>query len=166
MSQQELVGAYLDGRISRRTLVRRLVAAGVSLGAAASYAQLLSPERARAGATASTHYPELEVRIRSFDLSQVVADEKLVVKVTADETINFTLYAYRVRNTGGLVFLGSKSDSMPGPDTDKFRIPLTNQGVNDLSGRPKARVRVYLNACDLKGYCAQAIDERKLIAPA
>jgi hypothetical protein len=41
MSREELVEAYLDGKISRRIFIRRLVAAGVSLGAAAAYSDLL-----------------------------------------------------------------------------------------------------------------------------
>jgi hypothetical protein len=48
MSQDELVNAYIDGSVSRRTFIRRLVTAGVSLGAAVSYAHLLSPSRADA----------------------------------------------------------------------------------------------------------------------
>jgi hypothetical protein len=47
MSREQLVETYLRGEISRRVFMRRLVAAGVSLGAAAAYAQL-APERARA----------------------------------------------------------------------------------------------------------------------
>lgn len=43
MSKQELVDSYLNGRISRRVFIRRLVGAGVSLAAAVTYAQTLSP---------------------------------------------------------------------------------------------------------------------------
>jgi hypothetical protein len=49
MSREELVSAYLNGEISRRTFVRRLVAAGVSLTAALSYAEI-DPALAHAGA--------------------------------------------------------------------------------------------------------------------
>ena len=48
MSRDELVNAYIDGSVSRRTFIRRLVTAGVSLGAAVSYAHLLAPGRADA----------------------------------------------------------------------------------------------------------------------
>ena len=48
MSQEELISAYLDGQMSRRTLIRRLVAAGVSFGAAVSYAHVLGHGRAHA----------------------------------------------------------------------------------------------------------------------
>jgi hypothetical protein len=47
MARDELVASYLNGHISRRTFVRRLVAAGVSLTAALTYAQM-RPDLARA----------------------------------------------------------------------------------------------------------------------
>jgi hypothetical protein len=40
MSREELVVAYLDGQISRRVFVRRLMAVGVSLGAALAYSEM------------------------------------------------------------------------------------------------------------------------------
>src|SRR5579872_6068943 len=43
VSQEELVSAYVGGRISRRTFIRRLTILGVSLGAAATYAEALAP---------------------------------------------------------------------------------------------------------------------------
>jgi hypothetical protein len=54
MSREELVGAYLNGEISRRTFVRRLVAAGVSLTAALTYAEM-DPALAHAK-PGNTHY--------------------------------------------------------------------------------------------------------------
>src|SRR5262249_29468863 len=48
VSKEELVEAYLEGKIDRRTFVRRLVGAGVSLAAAGAYAELLRPQRAGA----------------------------------------------------------------------------------------------------------------------
>jgi hypothetical protein len=43
VSREEAVEAYTAGRISRRTFIRHLVAAGVSVGAAVTYAEVLSP---------------------------------------------------------------------------------------------------------------------------
>ena len=48
MSEQELIGAYTSGKISRRIFVRGLVAAGVSAAAAAAYAANLQPAQAAA----------------------------------------------------------------------------------------------------------------------
>ena len=46
MSQQEdLVVAFTEGRISRRAFVRQLVDGGMSMPAALSYAEALSPEK-------------------------------------------------------------------------------------------------------------------------
>ena len=42
MSNEQLMTAYLDGRLGRRQLVRRLVAGGVSLTAAMAYAGITS----------------------------------------------------------------------------------------------------------------------------
>jgi hypothetical protein len=47
MSKEELVDAYVNGEISRRSFVRRLVAGGVSLTAAIAYAQM-DPQLAEA----------------------------------------------------------------------------------------------------------------------
>lgn len=48
MSQEELVHAYLRGSISRRTFIRRLVATGITLSAAITYAHALRPALAQA----------------------------------------------------------------------------------------------------------------------
>jgi hypothetical protein len=43
MSEEELVEAYTDGRVGRRMFVRKLVAGGLTLGAALAYAEALAP---------------------------------------------------------------------------------------------------------------------------
>ena len=48
MSREDLIDAYVSGEISRRTFIRRLAAAGVSLAAAGAYAQLLGTDDAQA----------------------------------------------------------------------------------------------------------------------
>jgi hypothetical protein len=47
-AREELVDAYLEGRVSRRIFIRRLVATGVSVAAAVTYAGALSGEVAAA----------------------------------------------------------------------------------------------------------------------
>jgi plastocyanin len=51
MSRQELVQQYLDGQLSRRVFIRRLIATGVTTAAALSYASVLEavPAEARVG---------------------------------------------------------------------------------------------------------------------
>jgi hypothetical protein len=56
VSRQDIVDSYLQGEISRRSFVRRLVAAGVALSAATAYAELLSPRWAQAATTVTCHY--------------------------------------------------------------------------------------------------------------
>jgi hypothetical protein len=46
VSKDELVSAYVQGRISRRMFVRGLIAAGVSVTAAIAYSQSLSAKGA------------------------------------------------------------------------------------------------------------------------
>ena len=84
MSRQELVSAFMEGRISRRTLVRRLVAGGVSAGAAVSYAQMLNPERADAASglvIPGDHYPMVDLSITSTSLATVKSEKKLQINV-------------------------------------------------------------------------------------
>lgn len=54
MSRSELVQTYLDGQMGRRVFLRRLVATGVTLATAVTYADLLAA--APAGATAASYY--------------------------------------------------------------------------------------------------------------
>lgn len=60
MSKQELVEAYVEGRVSRRVFMRRLVAAGVSLGAASAYAAALAP------VARSTNPPQVPGDLHNF----------------------------------------------------------------------------------------------------
>lgn len=59
MSSSEVVESYLRGEISRRTLIRRLVAAGVSFSAAVAYSELLRPEWAFASHQCTAEYYDL-----------------------------------------------------------------------------------------------------------
>jgi hypothetical protein len=49
MSEEELVDAYANGRISRRVFVRHLVAGGFTLATALGYARALAPAAASRG---------------------------------------------------------------------------------------------------------------------
>ena len=108
MSQEQLIGAYLDGRVSRRVLIRRLVAGGISLGAAVSYAHLLSPERA-AAQTADDFYPSFNVEIISTSLSGVRRKERLVVKVRTNGPDTVSLHVY-VKDGGTFQKIGARGD--------------------------------------------------------
>jgi len=61
MSREELVGAYTQGRMSRRVFIRSLVALGVATGAAVTYADSLAsaaPARAGSAAPVTDLYPD------------------------------------------------------------------------------------------------------------
>ena len=59
MSSTEIVETFLRGDISRRTLVRRLVAGGVSMSAAVAYSELLRPEWAFASHQCTDEFYDL-----------------------------------------------------------------------------------------------------------
>lgn len=59
MSRSEIVESFLRGEISRRTLVRRLAAAGVSMSAAVAYSELLRPEWAFAAEECTPEHYDL-----------------------------------------------------------------------------------------------------------
>lgn len=60
MSREDLVVAYVDGRLSRRVFIRKLVALGVTAAAAVTYADALAgaPAGSRVAAAADDLYPE------------------------------------------------------------------------------------------------------------
>jgi hypothetical protein len=59
LSSAEVVDSFLRGEISRRTLIRRLVAAGVSLSAALAYSELLRPNWALASHQCTDEFYDL-----------------------------------------------------------------------------------------------------------
>jgi hypothetical protein len=100
MSQQEAVAAYLDGRMSRRTLIRRLVAGGVSVSAAVAYAHVLQPGRATARAFGDFHGPGYTLSIPDQDLDRVVRQRTIKVSVTSEapQTIPIYVRLYRPKH--------------------------------------------------------------------
>jgi hypothetical protein len=111
MSRQELVTAFLDGQISRRTLIRRLVAGGVSTGAAISYAHLLAPERAGASTAAAVvddHYPLVDMKITSTSLAQLRTSNRIAISVTCTEELRNAFFRVLLKTADGGVPLGSR----------------------------------------------------------
>ena len=51
VSEEELVGQYIEGKLGRRAFIRRLVAGGISLGAALAYADALTSDTSAAAAS-------------------------------------------------------------------------------------------------------------------
>src|SRR5919109_4597902 len=69
--RDQLVESYLDGGVGRRVFVKRLIASGISMAAAVSYADLLAGGTARAEARraarpASSATPEFQKTLSGF----------------------------------------------------------------------------------------------------
>ena len=144
MSSSELVNAFVDGRISRRTFIRRLAAAGVSIGAAVSYAHLLAPEAQSRRRGVVDEYPDVGVEILSSDLGKVIRSERLKVRVITNEHVTLGLFAYAKRN-GELKLIGQTSGGFDA-GTTKTNIPLDKLGP--LRRRKRARVMVFAHGED------------------
>jgi hypothetical protein len=172
MSREELVGAYLQGGMSRRMFIKRLVAAGTSIGAAVSYAHLLAPEAEAASAQDGdglAHYePEIRVVITSARVPAVLAARKLDVALSADDPVRFVLRA-QIRHRGKLKTIGTKQVVFGGAVAgSKVRIPLTRFGRNVLASRDASTVRVvavatYEQALPRASFTSKAVATKVLL---
>jgi hypothetical protein len=130
MSQEELISAYLDGQMSRRTLIRRLVAAGVSFGAAVSYAHVLGQGRAYADRALGDHYGILEPttgKILDQSLDEVIETGKVRVRFSVPKRarVEFRIWVHRPSHTYTYSQLALKEIETSGPVTRKeLRVPL------------------------------------------
>jgi hypothetical protein len=164
MSREDLVEAYVEGGISRRTFIRRLVAGGVSFGAAVSYAHLLAPKAdaaiGRAGDGQDHYEPEIEVAIRSERILKVVNQRKLEVTVSTDDSADFDLVA-KIRNKGKLRTIGNKQVSFSGATADAVvRIPISKAGREILAKRDTSTIRVECAATHQQALPAGAYTSR------
>lgn len=151
MSRQELVDAYLEGGVSRRAFVRRLIASGVSVGAAISYAEVLAPDalaapRARAKGTVEDMYPLVSTRIVTRDISDVRHNARLKVKVTSNSALVVHMAAF-VEKAGHLQAMGfvpyvpTNARTFTGPGTKTMTIPIFGP-PSPLAGMQRAKVFV------------------------
>lgn len=153
MSRQELVDAYLEGTVNRRAFVRRLVASGVSVGAAAGYAQILAPGAAAAERAPRAErkgggelYPRVVANITTRDLKDVRKNNRLKVKVTSS-TDDYAHISAFLDKGGHLLPLGFTPYD---PQNARFVTPghaktITipfNQSLHPLAGLDKAKVQV------------------------
>jgi hypothetical protein len=164
VSRQELVSAFLEGRISRRTLIRRLIAGGVSTGAAVSYAQLLRPEHARAAssmAAADDHYPMVDVTIDTTSLSAALNNARIAVSVTCTEELKFTSFRVFLNAAGGGSPIGQRSFAsfLTAAGTRQVGIPID---TSPLVGRTSALLYVQLQGLDDESFPALASTRRRL----
>jgi hypothetical protein len=154
MSKEELLTAYAEGSISRRRFVRTLVASGVSVGTAVSYAQLLAPAAAASARHGGgdplpanhEHYPLITMKILTTDISNVRQRKALKVKVTASESAFLKLGTF-VKRKGDLAYLGSAPTRflLLKGTSQVVTVPID---ITDLKGKSSAQV--YAN-CTVDG---------------
>jgi hypothetical protein len=144
MSAEELVNAYVEGRVSRRTLIRRLTAAGMSMGAAVSYAHLLTPERAVARLGNGGHF-DLEGSILNEPLQKVISRERVRVKVKTTDAINIFVRVRLLRPNSPfpVATIADMRLTTFGPVVATLTVPLDYNpphSVNALKGRKRAKL--------------------------
>ncbi len=163
MSTDELVNAYVEGGMSRRTLIRRLVAAGVSVGAAVSYAHLLSPSRAEAQSITNADFyrPEPGVNVISTDIDAVIKSGTLRMFVHIEEAATIVLIA-KVKVNGKLKTVAKGQVTFASVGVQEVALKLTKKGKKLLMNLEKAKVTVFATAADTQGYTGFASDAQKL----
>lgn len=165
MSRQELVSAFLDGQISRRTLVRRLIAGGVSAGAAISYAQLLAPERAAAAigrrGALSDQYPLVDIGITSPSLASVRNNARITMKVFCTEELSNASFNVFQKTSAGGVRIGAKqfASLMSAAGSRNIAVNVT---TNLLAGKSSVRFYVQMVGQDSEGFGALASTAKTL----
>lgn len=148
MSPERLVHAYAEGRMSRRTLIRRLVAAGVSFGAAVSYAHILGQERAAGGESDHYHPPlAVEGRIRDQPLARVIEEERVKVRleVAKRARVEFQIWLRRPDHIYERSLIGQREIQTEGPLSKTVNVPLQvnpPHSVNALRPLSVARLRL------------------------
>lgn len=165
MSQEELIGAFVEGQISRRTFVRRLVAAGVSLSAASSYAYLISAERAQAAEGSFDFYspevcdyygyfydgtvhfygPYAEISIRGSKKRPVVNKRRVKVRITVgdpsrNEVVIKILHRGKKRTIGKATFDCEEA----GVFTDTVRI--SKRGKRLIGNKKQPKIFAFLQS--------------------
>jgi len=156
MSQGELVSAFLAGRVSRRTLIRRLVAGGVSMGAAVSYAHLLDPDPAEAqsqgvAAAPDDLYPLITMRFDTPSLAWAVSNSRVRLEATCGEELTSVHFEVFLRRGPGLRVLGRRT-------VNNFlaaggsRLFIVGVDTTTLSKLTSARLWCYARGQDAEGY--------------
>jgi plastocyanin len=128
-----LVEAYLQGQVSRRTFIRRLVASGISLGAAITYADVLWAEPAWAGPSTDFYCaPEPAPADFEIQVASAFAPTPLVVNHGACVRWRFA-QEHSVRNELGFLASGFRpNDDFYNPaDTDTYTRRFIASGTFD-----------------------------------
>ncbi|MGH2956416.1 MAG: hypothetical protein ACRDL6_05405 [Solirubrobacterales bacterium] len=176
MSRDELVNAYLEGGVSRRTFIRRLVGAGVTLGAAVSYAHLLSPERAGAQTANPDFYraPQVSLDVASKSGPALVKNGAVEVFISVQESAQIQLTAVATAAAGGAGAAAAKRKrkkakprtvaslvvDFPAGGQQLIKMPLNRAGRKLFKRARKAKVLVSATATDRQGAVTAVSAER------
>jgi hypothetical protein len=164
MSKDELVQAYVDGGVSRRTFIRRLVGAGVSMGAAVSYAHLLAPERASAASTPNADFynpPTLQLDVGSKSLTAVVHKGKIKLNLVVSEPATVALVA--AATLGGKAKQVSRlTVDFPAAGQQLVTLRIGRSIRKAFGDLDKTNVTVTATATDRQGATGTATDQQKL----
>lgn len=165
MSRQELVSAFLDGQISRRTLIRRLIAGGVSAGAAISYAQVLAPQRAVAAVGRrgglSDQYPLVDMGITSPSLASVRNNARITLKVFCTEELGNASFNVFQKTPQGGVRIGAKHFVSVMTAAGSRNIAV-NVSTSLLAGKSSVRFYIQMVGQDSEGFSALASTAKTL----
>ena len=157
MSQDQLVAAYLDGHISRRALIRRLIAGGISLGAAISYAHLLRPEAAGARILRGLHGATLSAEMVVQHLDRVIRNRHVKVRLTSSgpHVWQLHLHLYRSPEKTGYpdAVIGSLAAEFTEAGTRTFKVPFGDEPVRspyavEAMKRQKRKARLGISLFD------------------
>jgi hypothetical protein len=162
VSRDHLVSEYASGNISRRVFIRRLVAGGVSLGAAISYAHLIGQDTSRASVRA--HGDEYGINdpprvLIDPPASLYDGDGTLTLKGRIDTEGRKGTYFFRVgRAANPGIWLRQTPQRALGPATGKRPV---SEDIDGLRGGEEYFVE--LSAATLTGWTVS--DQERFLAP-
>jgi hypothetical protein len=157
--------------MSRRLFIRRLVASGVALGAAVSYAHLLTPEVKAKGVLAHEYDPPLltDLQMVPEDLDRVIRKKRVKIKGTSNKPATYVVYLHLYRSPEKSEWpdavIGTAPVQFDAAGTQKFEIPIgyisdggKNCGLEALKKQKrKAKIGVALGDGDVDEVFAHAI---------
>jgi hypothetical protein len=130
MSQGEIVDAYVNGQLNRRLFIRRLVASGVALGAAVSYAHLLTPEVKAKGAIAYEYSQPILSGLQMVpgDLDRIIKKKRIKIRGTSDQPASFPVHIHLYRKPEKSAWpdavIGATTLQFAAAGTQTFTVPI------------------------------------------
>ena len=144
MSENELIGAYLDGQMDRRQFIKRLVALGVSVAAAGAYAQVFVTRAAEAGIRRDEHgfFVTDAVSAAEYAAPQIQPTSPISDTTDRTPTIRADLYDNLNNAEAPLDGIGKSRVRLrlDGVRRDRFALKDVGDGLYRLSFTPARRL--------------------------